>query len=410
MMKNKMVLNKKLIKGSFILLIAFGLFNFFHFLFQFLMVRKLSVSDYGILATLFAIIYISAIVLESVQTIVSKYSANEDNKGKLKNLFKKSMRKAFYLASCVFGVYLLIAIVLSRLLKINYTLLAITGTVIFLAFLTPVSRGIMQGKKRFFSLGGSLLVEAVSKLIIGLAFVIIGWGVYGAMAGAILGGVIAFFFSFIQLKDILKSKEEKSVSAGIYEYAKPTFFITAIIVVFYSLDIVIAKIVFNDSNLVGAYAIASILGKIIFWGTLPISKAMFPISAQEGNGKNVKENAFGNSLAIAFLGVGVILAVFYFFPEYVINVFKGEVIPEAVSVLFLVGLAFGIISIANLILLYKLSTGNTKGYTLLSGFIVIEILLLVYFSKDLVQFSVAFITASMAFLWGCIFLLNKNER
>ncbi len=400
-------LNKKLIKGSFILLIAFGLFNFFHFLFQFLMVRKLSVADYGILASLFAIIYISAILAESIQTIVTKYSVNEDNKGKLKNLFKKSMRKAFYLASYAFIAYLIIAIALSRLLKIDYFLLAITGTVIFLAFLTPVSRGVMQGRKRFFSLGGNLLAEAVLKLAIGVSLVVIGWRVYGAIIGAILGGLTALLFSFAQLRDVLKSKEEKSVSAGIYKYARPTFFITAVVVIFYSMDVLIAKMLF-EPDVAGAYAIASILGKIIFWGTLPISKAMFPISAQEENGQKIKANAFGNALVLVFLGVIALLSAFYFAPEIIIKIFKGEIISEAVSVLFFVGLAFGIISIANLILLYKLSIGRTKRYAIMAAFLFIEVFLLVYFSKDLVQFSIAFVVASVAFLWGAITLLDKD--
>src|SRR3989344_6729189 len=120
-------INSTLVKGSVVLLIAFGVFNFFHFLFQFFMARMLSIPDYGILATILAVIYITAILTESIQTIIAKYSANENNAGRLHNLLRKSVAKAFYFGSISFIIYLLLAVPLSFLLKIDYLLLSLNG-------------------------------------------------------------------------------------------------------------------------------------------------------------------------------------------------------------------------------------------------------------------------------------------
>ena len=398
-------INKSLIKGSFILLIAFGIFNFFHFLFQFVMVRMLSISEYGVLATLFAIIYIILVFSESVQTILTKYTTNERDKGKIKNLLKKSSNKAFSISLILFIFYLVIAIPLSFILKINYFLLSINGLIIFLAFFIPITRGIMQGKARFKSLGANMIIEATSKLIFGILFVFLGWKVYGAITGVILGSIIAFCFSFIQLKDIITSKEKKIETIGIYDYAKPTFIITTIIIIFYTLDVIIARIFF-PAEIAGSYAIASILGKIIFWGTLPISKAMFPISTEHHLNKKKSENVFTNALIILLFGIFITLLIFYFFPQFIIKIFSGKSIPEAASILFYVGIAFSFISLANLVLLYKLSLGRVKGYGYIFIFILIEIILLSLFSHDLLQFSIAFISVSAAFLWGSIVLMN----
>ena len=404
-------LNRALVKGSFILVLAFGLYNFLHFLFQFFMARMLSVPDYGVLASLFAIIYIAAILVESIQTIIAKYSANEENNGKLKNLLRKSFRKAGFLAAIMFAVYLLIAIPLSFFLHIPYLLVSLTGLIIVFAFFTPVSRGVMQGKKRFLSLGWNLFFEAAGKLVFGAGLVMLGFKVYGAIIGATIGGVIALVLSFVQLKDIFTSKEEKTKSAGIYDYAKPTFFIMAIIIIFYSLDVIIAKMIFTDDAAAGNYAIASILGKIIFWGTLPISKAMFPISAENSEKKESRTGTLANSLILVIIGVIFVLMIFYFAPGFIVMFFSNKEyadISTAISVLFPVGLAFAFISIANLILLYKLSIGRTKNYGVLFFFVLIEIALLVYFSKDVVQFSWAFVAASVALLIGTIFLPNQK--
>ncbi len=402
-------LDKSIIKGSIVLLIAFGIFNFFHFLFQFFMARMLSVSEYGVLAALFAITYIMQVLSETVQTIITKYSSNESSKGKLKNIFKKTISKATKISFLIFISFLIISIPLSYILKINYLLLSLTGLVVFTSFFIPIGRGLMQGTKKFTSLGLNMIIEASGKLIIGVFFVYIGWQAYGAIIGVLLGGLLSFLFTFIQLNPIMKAEEEKAATANIYNYAKPTLIITAIIIVFYSLDVLIAKIVFPPET-AGVYAIASILGKIIFWGTLPVSKAMFPISAEDSQipGKKDKSNSiFTNAFLLVLGGVILSLILFYFIPGIIIKIFSGKIMPEAEHILFFVGIAFGITAVTNLSLLHKLSIGKFKNYQFLPIFLIIEFLLLVYFSSNIFEFSIAFITSSAIFLWGSNVLIKE---
>src|SRR3989344_9269976 len=253
-------LNKGLIKGSLVLLIAFNIYNLFNFIFQFSMVRMLSVSDYGILAALFSIIYFLGVFTESIQTIITKYTAKEENKGKLKNILKKSFKKAYFVSSILFLVYLLASIPLSSLLKIDYPLLAFNGLMIFITFFVPINRGILQGRKRFFPLGVNMIAESTIKLILAVVLAFIGWKVYGAMLGVILGVSIAFALSFFNIRDIIRAKEEKAKTDDIYGYSKPTFLILLTVFIFYGIDIIIAKIFF-PAEIAGSYAIASILAK-----------------------------------------------------------------------------------------------------------------------------------------------------
>ena len=232
--------NKTLIKGSFILLIAFGAFNFFHFLYQVFMARLLSVEDYSILAVLVAIIYIFTIFTESIQIIITKYATKENDKGKLKNIYEKSTRRGAKISLILFILYLIISIPLSFILKINYLLLSFNGLIIFFAFLLPISRGIMQGKERFSHLGINMIIESSIKLVIGILFVYLGFRVYGAVGGMIIGSAFAFLFSLFSIKDIRKFKEKKAETVGINDYAISTFLITTIIVIFYSLDVIFA--------------------------------------------------------------------------------------------------------------------------------------------------------------------------
>jgi len=401
-----MQINKNLVKGSIVLLIAFNIYNALNFFFHFAMVRMMTVVEYGVLASLFSIIYILAVFTESIQTVITKYTTEENNKGKLKNILKKSLKRSLFISLGLFLIYLVIAIPFSSLLKIDYKLMALNGTIIILAFLSPISRGILQGKKKFTALGFNMIIESLVKFFLAIFLVYIGWAVYGAIIGTIIGVITALVLSFININDIIKVKEENASTEGIYSYTKPTFIIILIILMFYSIDIIIAKIFFSE-EIAGVYAIASILAKTIFFGTQPISRAMFPLSAENHNDKKKSENVFMNAFALFTIGIAVALLAFYFFPNLILKIFSGKDLPASASILFYLGIAISFISLANLILLYKLSLGKIKGHLYLFIFIIAEVLLLSWFSDNIFQFSIAFITASAAFLWGSIFLMNE---
>lgn len=403
-----MALDKNLVRGSFILLIAFNAFNVLNFVFHFSMARMMDVADYGILATLFTIFYILAVFSESIQIVITKYAAKIEDKGIIKNILKRSLKKAFIASWGVLIVYVIASIFLSEILKIEFPLMALSGLIIFSIFLSPISRGLLQGKQRFKALGVNMVLEAVLKLALAILFVWIGWRVYGAIAGTLIGMFVALGFSFTSLKDIIKSEEKKAKTKEIYGYTKPTFCIMLVILIFYSVDVIIAKIVFS-AEIAGVYAIAAILAKTIFFGTQPISRAMFPITSENDKSKN-PENTFGNALVMLSAIVAVALIAFYFFPSLIIRVFSGRYIPEAAQILFYLGIAISFLSFANLILLYKLSTDRIRNYVYLFIFLIGEVFLLSYFSANMFQFSIAFTVASAVFLWGSIFLLDNKPQ
>ncbi len=403
-------LNRAVIGGSLLLLITFNIFNALNFLYHFAMARLLSIADYGILATLFSIIYIFSILTESFQTVITRYSSREADGGKLKNIILRSFKRASKTGFFIFILYLAAAFPLSFALKINYWLMALNGIIIFLALFSPITRGIMQGRKMFNALGLNMIIESGTKFILALVLVVIGWKVYGAILATIVGGIVAIALSFFALKKILRAKEGTANLSDIYAYSMPVFVTIFAILVFYSLDLIIAKIVFSP-DVAGYYAIASMLGKIIFFGTEPISKAMFPLSAEDKSkkGKSAK-NVFVNALGILMFCIISALLVYYFFPEIVVRIYSGRYIPESASILFYVALATSLLSLTNLILLYKISTGKLRGYWYFLAFIALEIFMLSYFSNSLMQFSLAFIAASAVFLWWAVFLMNKSEE
>lgn len=403
-------LNKALLGGGLILLIAFNVYNAINFIFQFFMARMLSISEYGILAALFSISYVFGVFSESIQTVLMKYSASEENGGRLKNLLKKSLRNSLSISFILFILYLVFGALLSKLMNVPYYLIAMTGVLIFFSFLLPVTRGIMLGKGMFRPLSINLLAESLLKLIVGIILVYVGFSIFGAVSATILGVGIAFMLSLTGLKKIFAAKEEKAKTDKIYKYAIPVFFITLVVTLFFSLDTIIAKIIF-DEEIAGHYALASILSKTIFWGTLPISKALFPMSA--GNAKDDKSksrNLLFNAIFLLASIILIVLVVFYFFPEKIIGLFSGKTSAEASSILFYLGISMGCLSFANLALLYNLSKGKTRGFVYSLFFVLIEVILLFYFSSSIIHYSLALIAASIIFLIGSLFILGRQNE
>ncbi len=395
--------DKSLLKGSIVLLVGFGIYNFFNFFFQFVMARMLTISDYGVLATIFSMFYMLTVFIEGTQTVIAKVASTNKDKGSLKNILKRSFKKSIKIACWLFIAYTLISFFILRpALKIDYGLLILAGIGIFTSLTLPINRGLMQGRKKFFDLSVNLIIESVVKLILGIFFVTVGFAVYGAVVGTLLGAFVALTFSFRAFRDISDSNESNAETKQIYSYSVPTFFITTVIIAFYSLDVLIARFLFTP-EIAGKYAIASILAKTIFWGTQPISRAMFPISA-ENNQTNSEKKSHILLNAFIFLGLLVLIAtlLFYFFSPQLVSLFSGKIIPESAEIILYLVIGMAALSFTNLFLIYKLSTHRIKGYMATALFLLIEIGILFIFSNSLLEYSIGFMIASFILLIGSL--------
>ena len=96
-----------------------------------------------------------------------------------------------------------------------------------------------------------MITESIIKLGLAFALVLLGFGVYGAIIGTTISIFVAFGLSFLPMKDILSHKAKPAETHEIKGYTKPTFFIMLTLMVFYSLDIIMAKI--KSPNIITGY-------------------------------------------------------------------------------------------------------------------------------------------------------------
>ncbi len=366
----------KLLGGSVLLLVTLNLANALHFGFHMGMARRLGPEGYGALASLLSILYVLNLVAESIQTVLARYTAKEPDPGRLHDLLARSLRKGWRLAFGMALLYLALATPSARWLRIPLPLFLAFGASLIGVCLLPVLRGALQGRRRFAALGFNMVLEGAVKLGAGLALAGWGWGEYGAVAAVGLAFAAAYAAAFPPLRDLFGAKASPSGAGDIYRYSLPVLVVTATMMGFYSLDVLLARALFPAAE-AGGYAIASFVGKTLLLGTAPIVKAMFPhasLAAEEGGGGSRRILAQG--LGLLALCVVPAVAACALFPERILAIVGGKAYLWAAPLLPSLAAAMGLMAFSQCLLLYRLSTARLRGYALLPAWVVVEALVL----------------------------------
>ena len=407
----KKIVSNELVRGSFVLFITFNIFNILNFVFQFSMARMLGPVEYGVFAVLMSMLYFMAIPSDSIQTIVSRYTSKfnvKEENGKIKSLITKSLKKGILFAFLIYLLLIPFFYLFSYFLNISFFLVLLTGLMLFTFFLIPTTRGVLQGQKRFNSLGINMVLDSGIKVLISLYLVFIGWSVYGAVLSILLGSFIALILSFIPLRKTLSEKSKSANFSGIYQYSSPIVFSILAILLMQSLDVILAKRFFSP-EIAGQYAVANLIGKMIFFGTLAISKSMFPLSSEKfDDGKNTNKIFYRSLIIVLFLCVSALL-VLLLFPELFVKVLFGEKYLPVSNIIFNIGLAFSFISLSNLVVLYCISVNRKINTFYMAGFVIIQVILLWLFKSSLYSFSIAMMISSLLLFIGSLIIIKKGR-
>ncbi len=412
-MNLKKSFESELFRASFILLVLMNIANVLNYIFHFVMGRMLGPSDYGILAVLTSMIYIFSVPTASIQTLVAKYTTNFNVKGeygKIKGMLKIMVIEASILATILFVLFYFCSIFLVSYLKISFWILCLTGVYLFGAFLSPIGMGILQGLKKFSVLGWNTILNSLIKITIAVILVLFGFGIYGPIMGFILGTFISFLFIFPFIKEIINSEEIAERKAIISRNSLSTLISLFIITLMYSLDIIFAKILF-PADIAGKYAVASMIGKIILFGTASVNGAMFPISSERflKSDKEKTRSVITKTFFIILILCLIAIAFLGFFPKFVVGLLFGSKYLEISNIMLYIGIAFSMLSLTNTWILYKISIEEfrIRHAGILIIFLIIQIALFILFSKNLYSFALAFVFSTIITFLGSILLIRK---
>lgn len=388
----KNITSHPLISGSAVIILGSMLGNVFNYLFTLSMVKLLSVSEYGTLASLISLFNIFVVFAASVITVFSKFSASFVGVGderKIGSLLKKGTRYVGEIGIVLCLPLIIFSPLVSGFLHINSVILIIlVALALFLTFLSSVPNGILQGVLNFRAFSAIYILGSLSKFIFGLALVFIGLNIFGAVFAIFLSTVMTYLFSFFSIKKYLGKKEMEhihlpNIRNELTTYGIPVLLSGVGLTLMYAMDVILVKHFFSPDT-AGQYGALSLMGRIIFFIVAPITQVFFPLITQ----KRERKEGLAETLFLTVLLIGtpsvILSAVYFAFPGLILHIFAPAK-EYAMLAPFL-----GFFSIFILFYTFSfflnsffLSTGRTKVWIFTMIAACVEILFIVLFHSSL---------------------------
>jgi len=353
------------LKYSTLMLIASLLANGLNYLFNLSMNRLLAPEQYGALSSLLGLFMILAIPATSARLVAARYISQfrtEEHWGDANAFFEGVLKYMGGYGLILFTGLSLLANAGADFLNLpSPWSIIVLGAALLPSVLVPVAQAGLQGLQRFGALSVNMVLSTGSRLLLGLSFVWLGWGVNGALAASTFSGIMAFVCAAWMLRALWAGHQQKQTlpGLGIWQYANAAFWGILAFTVLTNVDVVLVKHFFQPDE-AGFYSTAATLGRIILYFPVAISTVMFP-QAVENHTRQKDSSYLGREslLVTVFLCLPLVLLYFLLSTPLVCLLFGNRYLVSA-PLIGPVGLAMSFFAVIGLLLQYYLSIDNYR--------------------------------------------------
>lgn len=338
------LLTGKLARASGLMFISIVGGGILGYVFQILMGRMLSVSDYGLFITLMALLQVVSVPLITLSMVVSRQASDylaQNRFGRLANMFWWVSSRVLWAALAVvlcalpFTSQIMDYFHLESLYQVWIFLL-----IIFTAFFSPINMAFLQAQQNFRWLAISVVGAHGFKILFCGTLVYAGLKLNGALMGMVLASLAVWLLAYRPLRHLVALPAGTAVVGGHISFRGSISVLIANLsfVVMTQLDIILVNHFYNTHQ-AGVYAAAAILGKAVMYLPGAISIAMFPMVAENQSRAQGSAHLFFNAMLLTacIAGAG---AIFYFlFADNIIDLFYGQKYQGAAELLRLYGFA-----------------------------------------------------------------------
>jgi len=436
----KKILDDSLFKmGSMMFLASLvtGVFNTVYHLF---MTRQLGVNTYGEFATLFGFAFFLFSILKrtikiSITNFISKFKGKEELDA-IPRFHSRMLKRTITLGIVSTIIYSLLSGFIADFLNIeSISIVLPLGIVLFVSCLFPVNLAVMQGLQKFKRLALTNIVLAGIKLTLGVLFVFIGFGIYGALGGIIAGWSAALLLSFYFIKDnihlpwsrsdslskITRTQDDSDTMSekrtfsdfnlkSVYQFSFPVLLSIAFLAVPTNVDMFIVGSIFKDDTQTGLYAAAALFGKIIYFLPVGIGTVMFPkIVESYTKGRDTRLLLIKSLLFTGAL-TGTAAISFSIFPKlFLFALGKGYM--DAEPLLRYYGPLMFFSSLTAIMVYYSLGIKRYRNIYIFASMTLVELILIFFFHSTLIEVvEVILVINMMMFGLMCIGVFNPPKK
>jgi len=352
------------IVGAYVFLLAAG--------------RILGSKDYGSLAALLGLLAIVLIPAGALQMAVSREvsrsvaSGDPESAGRLA---RGTLRVALIATVPLLVVALALAKPLSHILHIDSVGIVILAVLsLSTALVFPAAMGVLQGQQRFPALATLYVFPWTVRLVVLGIAAAAGYRLGGATFATLAGALAATGLALVVIREPLRGAGTLSRPelASFLRYLWPVAVGLVGIALLTNVDILIVKARFSGDD-AGAYAAASAFARVAFFLPATIVTVLFPrTAARQARGEET-EDILGRSLLATAAFCGLLALVYAAAGVGLVSMTFGTDFSKGGDVLAPFALAIGLYSLANVLVGYHLSRGETRYAWIVAAAVVVQV-------------------------------------
>jgi O-antigen/teichoic acid export membrane protein len=404
--------------GALWLLAATTVANVLAFGYQLVMARLLTAEQYAILIALFGVLILEAISSQVIQSATAKLAAQyraRDEEAALHQFVRRwSIRVAIAMAALALLVIAL-AGPISGGLALPAVSVTLLGVSLFFAGTLTFALGLLQGLARFGWMGGVLIVQAGSRLVLGVALVLLGFGVNGAFAGAAAAIVVSLLVAAVPLAPLVRAARRATAIVELGASETKFFALAAVVLLAYAaltnIDAVLAPALLRPAE-AGTYAGAVTLGKIVLFAPIAVGFLLLERTARAHARGEPTERPLFLALGLVLATSGLVALAYIVAPAFFVGLVIGSQYPATVAVAPIYGIAALSNALLNLWISYFVGRGEMRVGLLLALAVVAEAGLLVSTATDAVSVARIVLFVALATQAAAIvtFVVERGAR
>ena len=335
--------------------------NIFAYIFHIYVGRALGHVEYGVFGALMSLFIIIALQASAISSAITKFSAimyTRKEYSKIGILRKKIALRVWIYSLILFFTIVLLSPFIADYLKINSIIpIIIVGFTLIFSLILPVNRGILQGMKKFNAYSWNTIIESVSRLIIVILFLVLGFKTNSALLAYGLGYLISYVLIFPLIKETKQNfKEKENIEMkSIYRFIIFVLIINLILQLIINLPTIFIKH-FYSSEFTGYWTAALTLARISLFVSSGIALVMFSeIAGTEKKNKKSKNLIFKKALLLTLLSSILIAIIFLIIPDLFVYLLYGNTFAGAIPILKFMGIAMIFVSLLQLWMNYWLA-------------------------------------------------------
>ncbi|MGO1165885.1 MAG: hypothetical protein ACTMHL_04635 [Janibacter sp.] len=284
--------------------LAMGLANVMSYVFVALVSSTLGPADFGGFSALNTYGVLLAMPAGAFQVVVARRQTRVHHDG--------DRQVTGLTTSAVVGVALTVATIASAPLLSDLLRLDTAWSVVWLALMLPsmtvtgALQGVLLGREAYGRLSVVYLVTAGTRMLAAVAAVSWSFAVAEVFAATFVASMVTLAVAVALSRRMLAPGSRAPRALEVLDDLVRSNVALAGLMALSSLDVVLARTVLTD-HASGAYALAALFGKVVFWGTQFVALTVVPAVADASGGGQVRTTLHRSALAVLAIGAAVAL-------------------------------------------------------------------------------------------------------